>query len=59
MAGGRQSKRKLCTDVTPQKRKNSIPLPNKDIQLDCLNNWTEHREKKLNCRLCKVGNSRI
>ncbi|XP_065672087.1 piggyBac transposable element-derived protein 3-like [Hydra vulgaris] len=52
VAVGRQSKRKLCKDVTPQKRKNSIPLPNKDIQLDCLNHWPEHREKKLNCRLC-------
>ena len=51
-------KRKSTGTVTPP-RKLSNPLPCGDARFDGIHHWPEYREKKLNCRACKVGNSRV
>ena len=56
---GRKSKR-ISTDYVPAARqKSSKPLPCNDARYDGMHHWPEYRSNKLNCRLCKVGNSRV
>ena len=40
-------------------RKPNAPLPSKDVRLDHVHHWPEHRANKNRCRFCKTGNSRI
>ena len=56
---GRPSKRKATGDVPAARHKPSQPLPCNDARYDGMHHWPEYRSNKLNCRLCKVGNSRV
>ena len=56
---GRPSKRKSTDDVPAAKEKSSQPLSCNYARYDGMHHWPENRSNKLNCRLCKVGNSRV
>ena len=56
---GRPSKLQSNEPTPPTKRKSSILIPVSDIRYDGIHHWPEFWEKKLNCRLCKTGNSRV
>ena len=55
----RPSKRQSNESTPPTKRKNSIPLPASVIRYDDVHHWPDFCKKKLNCGLCKTGNSQV